>query len=277
MTETLSRRRSRGTSTRFDNSRERLIFSILIALGVILVLSVLVVLVGLYLPDVALSLQMGGISRNESVLPRTTDIWIADADDTLRFVTLRYPLSSPDGTFGGVAPVAGPYVKAAEDILESESIGAISADSEILPGTDNDSGHVYENFWLEQDPDSEVYGLDILTTNSPYITVDAQDSNIKTLSMGASIQDYYAQSIVAIAFAPGTQIDNIVQTVQVTPGQATPMPEVLLRPYRRINLNGWLVYYFDTTSLSSDQSIRIQYRLGRGSAKLDYFEVDAKR
>jgi hypothetical protein len=277
MAETLSRRRSRGTSTRFDNSKERLIFSILIALGVVLVLLVSVVVVSLYLPDVALSLQLGGMSRNQSVLPRNTDIWIADADGTLRFVTLYYPLESPDGTSSGVSPVAGPYVNTAQDILESESIGALSADSEIMPGTDSDSGHVYENFWLEQDPDSEVYGVDVLTTNSPYIIVDGNSPNIKTLSMGASKQDYYAQTIVAIAFAPGTQVDNIMQEIQATPGQATPVPEVFLRPYRRINLNGWLVYYFDTTSLPSDQTIRIQYRLGVGSAKLDFFEVDAKR
>jgi ligand-binding sensor domain-containing protein len=276
MTETSSKRHSRGTSTRFDRSRERLIFSILIALGVVLVLLVAAVLVNLYLPDVALSLQLGGMSRNKSVLPRNTDIWIADADGTLRFVTLVFPVKGPDGTSSGGAPVAGPYVKAAKDILESKSIGALSANTEILPGKDNDSGNVYESFWVEQDPASEVYGIDVLTTNSPYIT-DTQDANIKALSMGASKQDYYAQRIVAIAFAPGTQIDNIGQTVQAAADQATPVPEVFLRPYRRFNLNGWIVYYFDTTSLSSDQTIRIRYQIGRGSAKLDYLEVDAKR
>ncbi len=52
---------------------------------------------------------------------------------------------------------------------------------------------------------------------------------------------------------------------------------MLLRPYRRITLNGWLVYYFDTSSLTGDQTIRIQYRLGKGSSNLDIYEVDAKR
>lgn len=277
MAETLSRRHSRGTSTRFDNSRERLIFAILIAVGIVLVLLVAAVLVNLYLPDVALSLQLGGMSRNKSVLPRNTDIWMADSDGTLRFVTLVYPVKSPDGVSSGVSTVAGPYVKTADDILESKSIGALSANSEIMPGTDSDSGNVYEYFWLEQDPDSELYGLDVLTANSPYITPDAEDATLKTISMGAAKQDYYAQTIVVIAFAPGTRVDNIVQAPQASSGQATPVPEVFLRPYRRINLNGWLVYYFDTTSLSSDQTIRIQYRLGVGSAKLDYYEVDAKR
>lgn len=277
MAETLSRRRSRGTSTRFDNSRERLIFSILIALGVVLLLLVIAMVVNLYLPDAALSLQLGGMSRDKPDLPRNTDIWIADADGTLRFVTLVYPVKGPDGTASGVAPIAGPYVKTAEDIIESKSIGALSASSEILPGTDSDSGNVYESFWIDQDPASEVYGLDVLTSDSPYITPDSQDPTLKSLSMGASKQDYYAQKIVAIAFAPGTQIVNIVQSVQAAPDQPTPMPEILLRPYRRINLSGWLVYYFDTTSLAGDQTIRIQYQLGKGSARLDYFEVDAKR
>lgn len=277
MTEIPSTRRSRRTSTRFDSSRERVVLSILIALGVVLVLGVVAVILSLYMPDVALSLQLGGINRNKPDLPRSTNIWIVDTDGTLRFVTLNYSLQSPDGTFGGVTTVAGPYVNSAEDILESKSIGAISTNSEVLPGVSDDSGRVYEQFWLEQDPDSEVYGVDILTTNSPYITDDENNPNVKILSMGASKQDFYVQKIVAIAFGPGTQIESIVQTVEAAPDLPTPMPVSFMRPYRRIYLNNWLVYYFDTTSLSSDQTIRIQYRPGRGSAKLDFFEVDARR
>ncbi len=279
MAEISSRRRARGTTTRFDRSQERLIIYVLIALGVILVLSVAAVVVNLYLPDVALTLQLGGMGRNKTVLPRNTDIWIANPDGTLRFATLFYPVRGDNAGSSEVFTVAGPYVPEAKDIVESKSFGALSANSEIMPGTGGDSGRVFEQFWLEQDPASEVYGLDVLTANSPYVTTDASDPNIKTLSMGASKQDveYYAQTIVAIAFAPGTGIDSAVQAVRSTAGQPTPTPENLLRPYRRITLNGWLVYYFDTTSLPSNQTIRIQYRLGRGLAKIDIYEIDAKR
>lgn len=277
MVETPSRRRGRKTATRFDNSRERLVISILIALGIIIVLLVTAVLVNLFLPDAALTLQLGGMARGKAVVPRNTDIWIVNSDGTLRFATLFFPVRDANAPSSEVFTVAGPYVNQAQDILESKSFGALTANSEILPGLGNDSGRVYEQFWLEQDPASEVYGLDMLTANSPYITPDAEDPNIKTLSMGAEAQDYYAQRIVAIAFAPGARIDSITQAASFSPGLATPVPEILLRPYRRIDLDGWLIYYFDTTSLTFDQTIRIQYRLGGGISNLDILEVDDKR
>lgn len=277
MSETLTRRRSRGKTTHFDNARERLIISVLIGLGIIVVLLAVAVVISLYLPDVALTMQLGGAGRSKDVLPRNTDIWIIDAEGGLRFVTLVFPAKDETGVSDVTFPVAGPYVSQAGDIAEAKTIGALTSSSEMMPGTDSDSSHVYEQFWLERDPASEVYGLDILTTNSPYITaLNSEDPEAKTLSMGASKQEYYAQVVVAIAFAPGTKIDSIVQT-QTASGQATPVPESFLRPYRRINLNGWLIYYYDTTSLTSDQTIRIQYRSGKGSSNLDIYEVDARR
>jgi hypothetical protein len=277
MDEISRRQRSRKTATRFDNRQERIVISALVALGILVVLVVTGVLVYLFLPDAALTLQLGGMARNETVLPRNTDIWMVNSDGTVRFATVFFPVKDASVSSSETFTVTGPYVTQAQDILESKSFGATSISSEILPGVGNDSTHVYEQFTLQQDPSSEMYGLDMLTTNSPYITPDAQDANIKTLSMGAELDDYYAQSIVAIAFAPGTQIDNLTQPAPSTAGQPTPVPEILLRPYRRVNLNSWLVYYFDTTSLTFKQTIRIQYRLGSGSSNLDIFEVDAKR
>lgn len=267
MTETPHRRRGRKTTTVFAPTR-RFTVPILAAIGVIAILAVAVVLINLALPDVALTLQGGGAKRGESIVPRNTDVWIVNADGTLRFATLFFPDSDPDIQVSEAYTVTGPLVGSAQDILKSEPFGALTANSEILPATGDDSKYMYEQYWIDRDPQSEVYGLETVTTNSPYILSGDPKTGALLIAIKTPRQDYFRQVIVAVAFAPGTQIDNIQDGTEAG---------AVMRPYRRVNLNGWLVYYFDTTSQARDMTIRMIYRLGKGVSTLDASEVDARR
>ncbi|MBN1313504.1 MAG: hypothetical protein JXB30_19010 [Anaerolineae bacterium] len=266
-----SKRRRQSTAARSDTSRQYVTISIpiLVAMGIVL-LVLLMMGINLFLPDVSLIIRGGGDSRAKDIVPRNTDVWIVNADGTLRFATLFFPVRGENAPTSEVYTVTGPLLRKAEDILKVKTFGALSANSEILPGTGGGSDYVYEQYWIERDPKSAVYGVEVLTANSPYIVIAANDGRASTLSVRTPSQDYYAQVIVAVVFAPKTRIITIAYNGKS--GKKT-----ALIPYRRINLKGWLVYYFDTTSLETDQSIEIRYSPGEASSDLDILEIDANR
>ncbi|MBN1429313.1 MAG: hypothetical protein JXB07_13140 [Anaerolineae bacterium] len=264
--EIIKRRQKRDLAA----GRQRVVISILVTVVIIAVLAIVIVLTYPQLPDLALTLQGGGRGRAGDIVPRNTDIWIANTDGTLRFATLFFPVGGMDTPTGEVFTVTSPLVNKAQDILSTKTYGALSANSEILPGTGRGSEQVYEQHWITRDPGSEVYGIEVLIAHPGYIIADPEGSGVYTLSMNAPKQTDYRQVIVAIAFTPGTRIVDVAR-------KSTAGTQKVLRPYRRVEIDGWLVYYFDTTSLPDDQSIRVRYSQGESASPPDVFAIDANR
>ena len=156
-----NKRRTRRKAAR-SNTKQEYITLIVIG-GIALVLIILAI--HLYLPNVALIMRGGGASRAKNIVPRNTDVWIVNADGTLRFATLFFPVREENTPTGEIYTVTGPLLDQATDVLNAKTFGALSANSEVLPGTGRGSDRVYEQYWIERDPESEVYGLEVLAVN----------------------------------------------------------------------------------------------------------------
>jgi hypothetical protein len=205
------------------------------------------------LPDFLLILQGGGPSQQMAVAPRNIDVWLVYPDSQMRFMTLFYPGAtlSEDAT-----QVAGPLANKQDDLLNEEAIGATSFTRSIAPGPGNDASRIYGLYTLTRDPAIDFYGINVLEAAAPYISTDLADPTLKVVGLGAEPQTFYLQKIVAVGFAPGTQIKDLFYTLS-TP--ATAAKPVVLKPYRRASINGWLLYYFDTTALPVHSVIQIRY------------------
>ena len=249
-------RRKTQSHTRFDDSRRRLIIAIPIGAIVLAIIVALVLYFADHDPNFALGIELGGFSRAENVQPRNFRLWAVLPEGRLRYATLFYPAST-NAPASEVLTIAGPLVNSAGDIQQTMYFGALNIRSQVQSGTGGDSSRVYDLFWVEHDPKSGSYGVDIITQKSPYIAKDLTDSTGKMsyIAMGAPPQVYYAQVIVALAFPPGTTIGNLTLSV-ATSGNA---PETLMKPYRRAVVDGWTLLYFDQSSLPTTETVRVQY------------------
>jgi hypothetical protein len=211
-------------------------------------------------PATQFILRGGGPSRATENTPRYIDIWAVYPDDQMRFVTIFHPEGGVVLAENDVVTVAGPLIGSEEDMEQAEALGGEIVNSEFLAGPGDDSAYVYQLFKLEQSEESDIYGVDVLAANTPYI--GAVDETTHEVALGATSQTFYEQVIVAVAFPRGTRILDIVD----------------MQPYRRVRVDGWVVYYFDTTSLPEQETIRLQYRQPQGSPQaLDYEAIDARR
>jgi hypothetical protein len=221
-------------------------------------------------------------------------------DGSLRFATVFEIEEDPTQVSIGL-PVAGPYVNAAEDVVSTRYFGALGVTRSMKGGVDNDSSRVYYEYTVERDPSVQVYGINVLTTNPPYIepgkirlpngTIDVDPAGLKKMvAFGAPPQGFYNQVTVVVVFPPGTVMDSINYLIPKNdpaplPGQLNTPPvttntEKVLAPYRRVNFNGWTAYYFDTTVLTDNYTIRLLYTPPTPSADLldpDIFAIDAGR
>jgi hypothetical protein len=255
----LTTRHERGAQTRFDRTRQTVIYVIggLLALILVLLLAFLILISAS--PRAALIIQSAAGGRTFDVPRRNIDVWAVYPDDSVRFATLFYP------DVGGAVPeqvdVAGPLVYQPDDILDSEVLGGELLDTVFLPGPGDDSIYVYQKLDLARDGGEKPYGAVVKVKNPPYLSVE-EDS--QAIALGTTPQDYYQQVIVAVAFPKGTTVVEF--------------PD--MQPYRRKVIDGWVVFYFDTTAPEPGDAITVSYRFG-ASAKappdLDPYWVDAMR
>src|SRR5574341_384837 len=280
---TLSRRsppeRSRGSATRFDTTRQTVVFAALAVLLFVIIAALAFLLISAVNPAFFLNIT-GGASRARDVSPRNTDIWIVYPDGSLRFVTYFVPGVAEAASV--VFTVAGPYVNAPEDVISAETIGALYTGEEVQSGVGNDAARFFTLYSMERDPSLDAYGVDVLTANPPYISADTTDPQASVISMGAEPQvsserpqPYYQQVIIALGFPPGTQVLDIAYQLQT---ETPVLPrDVMLYPSRRVTINGWIIYYFDGTSLDVLNTIRMRYIIGGETPEFDPLEIDARR
>ncbi len=255
-----SNRRERGSQTRRDPYRYIVLWVIGGTLGLIVLLGLTALAINLWFPLTALRLT-GGSPRAVEEIPRSIDIWIVYPDETLRFVTLFYPLDDPTLPASQPVKVAGPLMNDTIDIKNSEVLGGFLSNSEFLPGPGRDSNLIYEQFTLTREPDSSPYGVDVTIHNAPYLVRSGETE--WTIALGVSPQTYYRQVIVAVVFPAGTRIAGA--------------PDMF--PYRYARLGDWAVFYFDTTIVGQDDAIRINYKALQGDVPepIDYWQIDAMR
>lgn len=204
----------------------------------------------------------GSNRRNTGAVPRYIDIWAVYPDDTVRFVTIFHPLIAEDDL---IVEVAGPLATSEDDVLNTGIVGeGALADLTYESGPEADSAYVYPLFQLARTAGSEAeYGIDVEAQNVPYLSTDPLGTGDRTISLGIKTQDYYEQVIVAVALPAGTSV--------------TETPD--LQPYRQATVGGWDVYYFDTTSATTQDVIRLTYTPVDRSVdrSLNYERIDAQR
>lgn len=257
---TRSNRPTRGTQTRFDDTRQKIIKSVIGVLVGILVLALILLAIMSWLPRVALTITGGGFRRATDAVPRNTDIWAVYPDDQVRFITIFHPVVE-SGVETIRVDIAGPLMFVADDVVSSEMFGGDLAGSTTLPGPGGDSGYVYEKYDLDYLTTGDPYGADVTVNSPPYLSTE---DDVKTIALGADPQTYYQQVTVVIGFPRGTTIRKI--------------PD--MRAYRRVKLDGWVFFYFDTSVLAERNEITIEYVMDKVPDTLpdfDYFEVDARR
>ena len=244
------------------NSQRRLLIVAWVIAGVALTALVVIVFSNFIVsadPDTSLNFQLGGASRAKSDLPRNFRLWTVYPDSRVRFQTAFYPAPAEVSTLQTLT-VAGPLVNTPADILSATYFGAVSVTTSLLPGPGADSGRVYEAFELNRATEESAYGINVLISNPPYVSVSIDDVDteenegaFREMAMGANPQDFYDQMVWALALPAGTQVKHAAYAL------VSDNPANLLRPYRRANVDGWIVYYFDVTDLQANVTIRIRY------------------
>lgn len=220
-------------------------------------------------------------SRAVEVVPRNFDLWAINPDGTVRFATLYYPDDSiEEERRTEVVNVSGVLVRSGNDVVESSVIGGADPAIDIMPGISRDDYFVYPLASFVRDRNGQPYGFDVLSSRSPYVTMpitpgDSDASVLPSVAQEFSISVGVADSlqlqvIVAVALPAGTRIVAMCQPVSDD-----------TCPYRTITLNGWTIYYFDTTYTAFYDVLRMTFLPNPTNQPilddLDVLEVDAQR
>src|SRR5574341_69021 len=270
MTDIPSRPR-RGTSTQFDTTRQTVIKAVIGSLVAMAALLFIVLGIISWAPTLALTITHPVNSRVTATTPRNMDIWAVYPDDSVRFVSIFYPTVGETAQSISV-DVAGPLMRRGDDLIVASVFGGSLLATEILPGPGGDSAYVYERYTLAYESSGAPYGVDIKVVSPPYLGFKA-DKGFKRVALGADPQDYYTQLIVAVALPPGSQFKGFSFN---DPDYQTP----IMRPYRRARINGWIVFYYDTTSLTERSTINIDYIAPAPTTTVqdfDFFAVEGGR
>jgi len=271
-------RRSSDAETVIEETSQRRLAVVALIIGGVVILALIGVLVANNInaadPDTALTAQLGGLPRATGDTPRNFRLWSVYPDGKVRFQAAYFPVIA-NAPASEVVTIAGPLVNQPGDIQAITYFGALNISGVIQPGPGSDASRAYELFSLERDPERESYGINVLITNPPYLSADPTDARYKLMAMGAPPQQYYKQMIWGLALPPGSQVANAAFQ------QASDAATTMLRPYRRVGLDGWTIYYFDVSKLDNLQTIRIRYlppAAGGGEiADPDFWQADRMR
>lgn len=241
---------ARGSRTRVDRGGRNVLF--------LLVGLVLLVIIGLVV--LFFATRGGATSRATDIVPRNIDIWAVYPDQRLRFATLFFPDDTGQSGLQTVT-AAGPLVQNAESIQSTASIGGTELTSEIRPGPGQDAGLVYSLVTIERQSNSEPYGVDVITLNSPYLALQPDGS--QTLALGIGERGALQQVIVAVALPQDAEAATAADSIE---------------SYRQANVGDWEVWYFDTTQAATTQAIRLTFTLGGDTpADIDFRAIDDRR
>jgi len=209
--------------------------------------------------------------------PRNTDIWFVYPDGSVRFAALLYPAPEdfPPNSTEAEFTVAGPLVYSMGDMLDTEVIGGSITDSEVLPGPTGNQDLFYELFRIQYEGDGDQpYGINVETFNSAYVSLLADGTRL--LLLGTDNQSRFAQVVVAVALPEDTQVFEDVFEQPEDPDN----PEGPQRygPYRQRTIDGWTVYYFDTTYSTGREAIQIEFLPGQTTPETpDLITIDEER
>lgn len=194
---------------------------------------------------------IGGEPRAADIDRRHFNLFEYHVDDTVRIVTTVYM----SGSGSTRTSMWSPWFRPGDEMLSVDFIHARLV--EQSPYSEEYHGVLNTCYKYIIDTQSDHYGYDMLT-NRGYLHVRETD---RLLSIGNDPQAYYAQDIVAVAIPQSATVTSIYD----------------YEPYRHIALDGWDIYYYDATDISSHVSIHITYVPGGDAPELDWAEVEAAR
>lgn len=250
--------RARGQRTRYDRRGRNLLLLGAVVFTIVLIIAIVLI---------ALNAPAPG-QRAFDVRPRSLDIWSVYPNGQVRFVTLFYP--DPEGSTessGSSVQMAGPLVTSADNILATSVMGGAESGMELQAGPSGDEAYFFPMFTIEREIGPEMYGIDVMTTESPYLSSTAGGPSM--ISLGIEIQNVYTQVIVAVA------VPRDAEVIPIEDASLTYYPS-----YRHTNVGEWQVYYFDTTQATSadPNAIRLQFTPGVFMPDdLDPAQVDRRR
>lgn len=249
----------RKSSTRFDYTRRNT--TLIVLGGAVLLIAVLAV--------IALLVGRPTERHNLDVRPRNLDIWAVYPDDSVRFITLFYPDESVEPA-SPLVDAAGPLIRSEDDVLSSAVFGGELAGVQVYPGaefyggTDSSAEIYYQSFSIHYTPGSAPYGVDVRSSNSPYLVANPlnEGSRTRLLTLGTSTQPGFAQVIVAVALPTGTDAE-----------------QAGLQPYRTRRIGDWDVYYYDTSQPEQGATVTVDFKALANvePGEIDFMAIDRQR
>ncbi len=253
MTSSEGRRRDsrRGSRTRIDRTNR----NILIGGAAVIALAVVALIV------VLLVSEQGATSHRVEVIPRNLDVWAVYPDGRVEFATLFYTGDPADPTQSiQTLTAAGPLIAGEDSVIRQAVIGGEETSVEVRQGPGQDANLQFQLFTITRPPSADPYGVDVMTSTSPYLS--RTDSGGYEIALGNGDAGAYSQVIVAVALPTGSTVEE--------------PPE--LAWYRDVRVGGWHVYYFDTTQEPASASIRMTFTPGSNTPKPpDVMVVDKRR
>lgn len=199
---------------------------------------------------------IGGEPRLSYVTPRIFKLFEFHSDDSVRIVEIV----TEDDVVGSHVDIWGPYMKADNESLEIEFINAELVDRTIYTDVYRDRTWYYHQYTIV--PLQNTYGYDALTDKKFLHTMQqGRPRSDRLISIGTDPQSYYEQWVDAVAIPLDAEVTRVYD----------------YQPYRYITLEGWGIYYYDTTEITSHVSLHITYVPGEDAPSLDWAEVEALR
>ncbi len=195
------------------------------------------------------NIEIEGKPRSSDLETRRFVLWEFHSDDTVRVVEVK---TLADWENLMITNIFGQLLRPEDTILSVEWIGSNIMDEY----TYEEDEYLRTNYFVETN--SRRFGYDMYFDHLPHLRIQSDDLRLITLGIEPKSYD---QEVIAVAVPIGMEIEEVFKYM----------------PYKQITLDDWNIFYYDTTAISGTASIRIRYRVGEDSEKLDARVVEESR
>ncbi|MCC6906123.1 MAG: hypothetical protein IT326_09795 [Anaerolineae bacterium] len=213
--------------------------------GIWITLGALLALMALAAGFGALSSVVGQGRHNEEILPRALDVYAIYPDGHLRVVRLVHPVDmqlvdKKIEPHDEEVVLFGPSMARRDDLVDVDHAGARLTRSEAIVDPHN-PGWFVERFPLVRRTGDGPYWIDLALASSPNLSQDGVDW---AFSLEVRPQETFAQQIIAITVPHTSEaLDNGFES------------------YRDVYVGGWRVFFYDTSVLAAEDTIRLDFTM----------------